>query len=92
MSFTPGPWEIRGKKTIRASNGIYVATLSHWNAEANARLIAAAPEMHDALEGADVDLDLLLMAIKAGDPPRELEIRASDIKRRLSAALSRVKG
>jgi hypothetical protein len=48
--------------------------------------------MHEEIETAGVDLDLLLMAIKAGDPSRELEIRASDIKRRLSAALSRMKG
>jgi hypothetical protein len=66
--------------------------LTNAQVQANARLIAAAPEMHEEIETAGVDLDLLLMAIKAGDPSRELEIRASDIKRRLSAALSRMKG
>ena len=96
---TPGPWKIirdgNGATRIGPSHNHTVAIVlnppdGQWHG--NARLIAAAPEMYEVLEAAGVDLDLLLMAIKAGDPARELEIRASDIKRRLSAALSRVKG
>lgn len=46
---TPGPWRIAGKGTIRAGDG-WIASI-HWrNREANARLIAAAPDMLKALQ------------------------------------------
>ena len=60
MSHTPGPWEIRG----RSARSAYIATdeasicqMAHWSdsdpideLEANARLIASAPELLDALK------------------------------------------
>lgn len=59
---------------------------------ANARLIAAAPDLvahHSANEG---DLVLLRMAVVAGDPKRELLIRIDDMMARTRAALARAQG
>ena len=46
---TTGPWRITGKATIRAGES-WIADV-HWqNREANARLIAAAPALLNALQ------------------------------------------
>lgn len=42
---TPGPWRINGKKSIRGPNGEYIGQANWKNGEANASLIAAAPEL-----------------------------------------------
>lgn len=62
MSHTPGPWHIAGKGTIRAGDG-WIANI-HWrNREANARLVASAPDLLEALEAmmhahrADMEFD-----------------------------------
>ena len=55
--FTPGPWhtEINWKPYVAQGNGIVLAealdnsVINRNEAEANAALIAAAPEMYDAL-------------------------------------------
>lgn len=47
--WTPGPWRISGKGTVRAGDD-WVGSV-HWrNREANARLIAAAPDLYEALQ------------------------------------------
>lgn len=61
---TPGPWDFRGSlgptsnphlkgpHVVEAANGSQIAILNGWRSdvsEANARLIAAAPELLDAL-------------------------------------------
>ena len=54
MNHTPGPWHVQVRKTgwdihePIAEGGFRIA---HVNTEANARLIAAAPELLDALRG-----------------------------------------
>lgn len=63
---TPGPWDFRGSlgptsnphlkgpHVVEAANGSQIAILNGWRSdvsEANARLIAAAPELLDALRG-----------------------------------------
>ncbi len=57
--WTPGPWELADKYNctdVRAVDGPYVADCNasaaiDWRTkEANARLIAAAPELYEALE------------------------------------------
>jgi hypothetical protein len=53
--WTPGPWEISGQKTIRTKRHDgrldgWVARANWQNGVANARLIAAAPEMAEVLE------------------------------------------
>jgi hypothetical protein len=43
---TPGPWELRGLRLVTDKHGVVIAE----NVSANARLIAAAPELLAALE------------------------------------------
>ena len=53
---TPGPWWIAGEGTIRSGTGKrdrdagWIADVNWRNRDANARLIAAAPELLDALK------------------------------------------
>ena len=59
--FTPGPWHVSGKQSIRGLQGEYIARANWQNGPANARLIAAAPDMYavcDALERAIGIVDL----------------------------------
>ncbi len=50
MTWTPGPWEVYAKSYINA-HGEPIATIDpEPNYEANARLIALAPEMAELLE------------------------------------------
>lgn len=42
---TQGPWLVNGKQSIRGTNGEYIARANWNNGEANARLIAAAPDL-----------------------------------------------
>ncbi|MEL6237049.1 MAG: hypothetical protein AAFO57_00270 [Pseudomonadota bacterium] len=53
--FTPGPWSLWGKadpSQVIACDGGFVAQTVGGNDEANARLIAAAPELLEAVEAA----------------------------------------
>lgn len=45
---TPGPWEVRGKQSVRAGTA-YIAKTNWRNGAADARLIAMAPRMYEAL-------------------------------------------
>ena len=54
---TPGPWWISGKGMIRSGKDQWVARCTWQNKEANAALIAAAPDMLAALEKAEQQLD-----------------------------------
>ena len=48
MTYTPGPWKVEDDGyTIVSPNGIHIADL---NSPLNARLIAAAPELLEALK------------------------------------------
>ena len=47
--YTPGPWRVSGKSTINGPRG-WVASVSMADRAANARLIAAAPELLEALK------------------------------------------
>jgi len=49
MTHTPGPWKINNFRFIMG-NDRYIATLEEPNLDSNARLIAAAPELLEALE------------------------------------------
>lgn len=46
---TPGPWRVNGQKSVRGPNLEYIANANWKNGEANARLIAAAPDLLEAL-------------------------------------------
>lgn len=54
--------------------------------------IAALPDLHEAHEVNLVDLKLLLLAVQAGDPKAELELRVGDILKRTVAALAKTEG
>lgn len=47
---TPGPWHVSGKATINHPVRGWIASVSPVDRAANARLIAAAPELLEALE------------------------------------------
>ncbi len=49
--FTPGPWRVSGKATINGERG-WIASVSQFNRDANAHLIAAAPDLLEAAERA----------------------------------------
>lgn len=60
-SHTPGPWSIQGDKIINEETIQYIADIRRDGeddpeAQANARLIAAAPELLEALLNAQQDL------------------------------------
>jgi hypothetical protein len=59
---------------------------------ANARLIAAAPELLGQHEADMVNLDLLAKAIHAGDPMPELVIRITDLLNRKRAVIALATG
>ncbi len=46
---TPGPWELNDEGDILTARGKRIATVSLYNGRANARLIAAAPELENVL-------------------------------------------
>lgn len=84
---TPGPWQIRREQTpgqfvtiekVRDADNSVICTL-HVNAEANGRLIAAAPDLLAVCK------DALEVEIEAGFPDSELASR-------LRAAIAKAKG
>lgn len=58
MNYTPGPWKV-DRPYIRGA-GRAIASLESWHNEvedaANARLIAAAPELYEAVQTVDMAL------------------------------------
>jgi hypothetical protein len=77
--WTPGPWEISGQKTIRTKRHDgrldgWVARANWQNGVANARLIAAAPEMAAVLEELASDLEAEINARYGTAPSHTLEI------------------
>lgn len=49
ITHTKGPWVVSGKQTIRSKSSELIATAASKNGPANAALIAAAPDLFDAL-------------------------------------------
>lgn len=83
-TFTPGPWWIAGKGTIRHGDPDsiqtgWIANVNWRNREANARLIAASPELAGALSGL---LEKYVELVNCGDcgnwnPEDEAEVIAA---------------
>lgn len=59
---------------------------------ANARLIASAPEQHEAHSINLGDLEKLAKAIESGDPKAELLLLVQDLTDRTRAAIARATG
>lgn len=76
---TPGPWLVKGKQSIRGSDGEYIAKTNWNNGAANARLIAAAPELLSALQVAELAL-------------RERGLRACGEYKQIEAAIAKATG
>ena len=77
--FTPGPWKLEGRgNSLVGTDGEQLSVSMNisrpisWSTDetnANARLIAQAPAMYEALKS-------VLDDIEAGEPPREYVIKA----------------
>lgn len=77
---TKGPLVVKGEPglfRVYEPHGEFVAARVYRRADAH--LYAAAPEMLDCLESQKADLQLLAMAIEAGDPLPELRVRVKDM-------------
>ena len=99
---TKGPWSVRRSAhkhdgaydyAINAGDALVLAEAfgrdavgRHPNAEANAYLIAAAPDMFEAIEEAHSQAVMLLLAIVEGDPSSELQLRVNDMLEVLAKA------
>ncbi|NHT75898.1 hypothetical protein G8E10_09420 [Rhizobiaceae bacterium CRRU44] len=89
----------RDKPLAMANGEFHVCRMSHTAArhritlyEANARLIAAAPELLTELEVREGDLVMLRRAIAEGDPKEELLIRVGDMLKETRAVIEKAKG
>lgn len=74
---TPGPWKVLKvgnqwavvkAKAKRGDDDICTGSVYHDDYEANARLIASAPELLDALKGAKAALELALPTLRHVSP------------------------
>lgn len=75
--------------TIQSANHLGGYAIGREEAAANARLIAAAPELLDKHEENLGDLWLLRRAIQAGDADRELLLRVADMERRSEVVIAK---
>jgi len=80
-AYSPGPWktthsEVNGYRVSDSTGWGVAVVLKDVNDEANARLIAAAPQMLEALETADALIHRLLMGADYAQKEVE-EIRAA---------------
>jgi hypothetical protein len=80
IKHTPGPWQLKRFGAIFSSSGEYIVDLGisrrYVNPEANARLIAAAPDLLEALEGCLAQLERDTELLYEGMPHTEPEIIA----------------
>jgi hypothetical protein len=97
---TPGPWFVFSARSIRSRNpqhkGVEVAhTTGGWNDKrrlANARLIAAAPDMFEALEGFVEARDRYLESDCDSHAEHMAANRLDEAHEAARAALARAKG
>jgi len=98
--FTPGPWIKRGKGTIETSGWAEVAAVmdgqmldrvDHETQEANAHLIAAAPDMYEELECAR-DVFRFYQSHHEFKGGTEKAIRNKEIADRIDRLLAKARG
>lgn len=87
---TPGPWRLSKEYVFGPDKSVVATVFRELPAEeANAKLIAAAPDQHEAHSINLGDLEMLAKAIEAGDPKAELTMRVSDLVIRTRAAIAK---
>jgi len=100
-NWTPGPWRYeQGTKTVRACPSNYwLATMDSWdgavNHTANARLIASAPDLYDALEALLTQLEGLGVLLPGGTEGQWSDLEGlcvAQARAALSKALGEAKG
>jgi len=101
---TPGPWEFGKDRRwlfrddLKADGNFSSSTILKINddafrpSEADAHLIAAAPDMYAELDVRVGDLVMLRKAIEAGDPKAEILIRIDDMLRETRAVIAKAEG
>ncbi len=103
---TPGPWRVvttlnaaRVPEIVDPNGWIVVSMKNVWGDEdmANARLIAAAPEMRDELRETELNLTQTRLAVNIGKRPlqKRLDFVMGELERiaaRHSALLARIDG
>ena len=92
---TPGPWVYKpatDKMHAVMAMGGNIVIFKVAPDDADARLMAAGPDLLGLHEADMVDLDLLAKAIHAGDPMPELVIRVTDMLNRKRAAIAKATG
>jgi hypothetical protein len=93
---TPGPWEYNEQtKTIRSKKeNFWLATMDSWdgsvNNAANARLIAAAPDLLAALENARIALTFYRIEMARDTPGKDYPF-GIDCENAARAAVARAK-
>ena len=98
MNHTPGPWHIRHNRVtvaVLADNGDYVTenVRSHGNQEADARLIAAAPDLLEAAIAARGLIEAWMNGIfKRNGILWESEADRPPALQRLGAAIAKAEG
>jgi hypothetical protein len=97
--WTPGPWLVNGKGSIRGPNLSgrvlgWIAQVNWQNRQANARLIAAAPEMADELASAAAVFEHYAALHLAKGTPDGNEKAQANAKHagRIRALLARIRG
>jgi len=105
-AWTPGPWEVERRTTVFTvgSRDASVANVQHrgrvgrrGEAEANARLIASAPEMHEALDRAGARFEtvrarLCRMSCSDGSGKAELVDYVRQCEAEIDALLAKAEG
>lgn len=98
QTHTPGPWQLSGHEVIVKNHGsVAIATTdigmvaTKEEREANARLIAAAPELLSALENAEASIELV-RCLDAGEAiDTEADNMLDSLQNRIRAAIAKAK-
>lgn len=84
--WTPGPWWINGQKSVRGPDFEYIANANWKNGKANAQMIAAAPDLYQALEEMVNEQVDYMTRNALGDPEKQFSIKLA------RAALAKARG
>lgn len=105
--FTPGPWEVcdpgdygdfDGESRVVLGNDMRIAVV-HWHEgdyraenDANANLIAASPDLYDALREAKGLADMAVMSDDGDGTPSDDQSSLEQLRAKIDAALAKAEG